>query len=290
MGLLPTENLSLQIPEYNKLSEDIFMEFTLFCITHNKDLSVLALAAGAPLRSVSWCRDWRNVNVRRREVALFSSPKQRGQQYSASSTKPPVFQANLERRVLSLQGYKIDTIVHTGGFVHVPENGRFRWYSSLRDWKKIINGRWAQHASTKLRFNRAITAERWTEEPLEWMQRVPRDIDHFLTAKEKKYMDVLRDTCNNRRFFLSATGRFGSGPVLLKKGDTVAVLFGGGTPFILRRIWAIRRHVSDVENNALDIYHRLIGEAYVDGLMRYEGNMEDDINHGKITPEWFHLK
>jgi hypothetical protein len=38
------------------------------------------------------------------------------------------------------------------------------------------------------------------------------------------------------------------------------------------------------------MYYRLVGEAYVDGLMYYEGSMEEDIKSAKIVPEWFHLQ
>jgi hypothetical protein len=92
----------------------------------------------------------------------------------------------------------------------------------------------------------------------------------------------------NRRFFVTKSGKFGMGPWNMKKNDIVAVLFGGKMPFVLRRCAAPRgnRKLPDYKPRE---YYKVIGEAYVDGLMYYEASMEDDIASGKVVPQWFHL-
>jgi hypothetical protein len=55
-----------------------------------------------------------------------------------------------------------------------------------------------------------------------------------------------------RRVFVTSDGTIGLGPVALQPGDIVTILFGGFTPFVLRRV---------------DDYYVLIGECYVHGQM-----------------------
>ncbi|KAF3042591.1 hypothetical protein E8E11_004909 [Didymella keratinophila] len=61
--------------------------------------------------------------------------------------------------------------------------------------------------------------------------------------------------CIRRRFFVTATGRIGLGPRVMQPDDLVTVLWGGDTPFILRRA---------------DTSLLLLGPAYVHGVMDEE--------------------
>ncbi|KAK5733892.1 hypothetical protein LTR17_009299 [Elasticomyces elasticus] len=60
----------------------------------------------------------------------------------------------------------------------------------------------------------------------------------------------------HRRFLLTSHGRPGMGPRVTKPGDVVAILHRASRPYILRPL-----------NNG---QYQLVGEAYVDGLMRDE--------------------
>ncbi len=57
----------------------------------------------------------------------------------------------------------------------------------------------------------------------------------------------------------------GMGPLHLREGDSVCILYGGCTPYVLRDIG--------------DGYHRFIGETYVHGILR--GEMMKDVEEGK---------
>ena len=70
-----------------------------------------------------------------------------------------------------------------------------------------------------------------------------------------QYQIAVETACNIRRCFITMDGRVGIGSTSLKKGDTIVVLFGGGTPYILRR-WKTE--------------WLFIGECYVSGLMQGE--------------------
>jgi hypothetical protein len=63
-----------------------------------------------------------------------------------------------------------------------------------------------------------------------------------------------------RRFFITRNGYFGLGPKAAREGDRVVVLLGVDVPFVLRK---------------LDRIHRVVGEAYVHGIM-----------HGEAVEQW----
>lgn len=124
LGLLLPDNPSLQALEYDKTPGNVFMTFTLSCFTYNKNLTILALAAGAAIRDVSWCRDWRltsHSNCRPFEAVSFSRVEKRDQKYSAFGTKIQGNQADLAHGLLLLQGYEVDTIEKVGIRRHVKE-------------------------------------------------------------------------------------------------------------------------------------------------------------------------
>jgi len=74
----------------------------------------------------------------------------------------------------------------------------------------------------------------------------------------------------NRRVFLTREGHLGLGPMVMREGDEVVVLFRGRMPYVLRRGGA--RH------------HVFIGDAYVedDGIMH--GRVTESVKHGRGGP------
>lgn len=74
--------------------------------------------------------------------------------------------------------------------------------------------------------------------------------------------------CSERRFFVTADGRFGLGPRGLTKGDIVTVLYGGALPFALRSVSKER--------------YRYVGACYISGIMngeamrKHKADREDD--------------
>ncbi|KAF7925774.1 uncharacterized protein EAE98_006999 [Botrytis deweyae] len=76
-----------------------------------------------------------------------------------------------------------------------------------------------------------------------------------------------------RRFFRTKTGYIGVGPSGMKEGDQVCVLFGGKTPFILRR----KDPEAKVHNKSVEEWI-FVGDAYVQGIMNGEAikSMENE--------------
>ena len=75
---------------------------------------------------------------------------------------------------------------------------------------------------------------------------------------QSSYLDLMKDTMRGRRLFKTQSGYFGIGPGDVKAGDVVSVLYGGRTPFILRR----RDRV-----HSEPLFCELIGDSYVYGMM-----------------------
>lgn len=70
----------------------------------------------------------------------------------------------------------------------------------------------------------------------------------------------------------------------VRKGDKGYILSGGKTPFILRSCGPPRGDMTG------RIFHTVIAEAFVNGLMYSQGSLQTDSEEGKVGPEWYHLR
>jgi len=102
----------------------------------------------------------------------------------------------------------------------------------------------------------------------EELQRVRTKIETLITEQDMPgsgdiaqdtlvscYMAAARTYASKRRFYTTRDGRIGLGPADLQEGDTVAILYGGKWPFVLR----------PKGDHCL-----VIGPCYVHGLMQGE--------------------
>ncbi|KAL8717803.1 MAG: hypothetical protein Q9225_004989 [Loekoesia sp. 1 TL-2023] len=85
-----------------------------------------------------------------------------------------------------------------------------------------------------------------------------------LQVYARTYITNQRRALQNRRFFLTSKGYYGVGHRSLEVGDVCVVLRGANMPFILREAPA-QGQTGEVSN-----CYRLIGESYVQGIMRGE--------------------
>lgn len=88
----------------------------------------------------------------------------------------------------------------------------------------------------------------------------------------RRYLDLTIMRCHLKRCFITQDGQPGVGSSSMRKGDTIVVLFGGGTPYILRRRksqWLF------------------IGDCYVDGLMK--GQAIDKWRAGELQEQCFEI-
>lgn len=116
---------------------------------------------------------------------------------------------------------------------------------------------------------------------------------------------LLRIICTGRRLITTVDGKFGLRHAKAREGDLVCVLLGADVPYILRSsnhesgstifhsepcrfsfVCNWRKHL----RCCLPALHLLIGQAYVDGSMFYDGDVAADIESGVIELEQFGLE
>ncbi|KAJ9609429.1 hypothetical protein H2200_005756 [Cladophialophora chaetospira] len=106
-----------------------------------------------------------------------------------------------------------------------------------------------------------------------------------LHGDASRFSEMAQRVCRSRRLFLTANGYIGLGPDVVREGDTVSILGGGDTPFLLRRssdenvgepprkrltsFLTSSKQSQESEEPGTDHY-RLVGECYVEGMMKGE--------------------
>ncbi|KAI1131092.1 heterokaryon incompatibility protein-domain-containing protein [Nemania abortiva] len=91
-----------------------------------------------------------------------------------------------------------------------------------------------------------------------------------LDTDDRSFLTLSRTVLQSQTFFMTSDGLYGIGTSKVRVGDVYCVLFGGSTPFILRKCTE-------------PSYYKLIGASYVHGIMRGESVRE--WKHGNLTKE-----
>lgn len=87
------------------------------------------------------------------------------------------------------------------------------------------------------------------------------------------YIRRIHGACAHRALFVTRKGYIGLGPWNAREGDQVAILYGGQTPYLLRK-------------SAVTGYNTLVGEAYVYGIMAGEALIGEFAESG---PQQLHI-
>lgn len=114
--------------------------------------------------------------------------------------------------MLSLQGYEVHTIERIGGFYHQVGPQDIDWSVALRAWECVAGGLLNEDPELREAFNRTITSDCLSIEPLDWRKRIVARPKRPWTDEEIEYKKAVDDACINRRFFVTKNGRFGLGP------------------------------------------------------------------------------
>jgi hypothetical protein len=85
--------------------------------------------------------------------------------------------------------------------------------------------------------------------------------NRVLGENAARFHTAARFACNGRKLIFTYKGYIGIGPAASQTGDTVCVLAGGATPFLLRR---------DPHSQPSKRRFVLVGETYIHGIMRGE--------------------
>ncbi|KAF4626151.1 hypothetical protein G7Y89_g12010 [Cudoniella acicularis] len=92
--------------------------------------------------------------------------------------------------------------------------------------------------------------------------------------------NIIASCTAGRRFFITKKGYFGIGPAGIVVGDRVCILFGGKTPFILRKT------LKQSEMNS-DMDFEYVGDTYIHGLMG--GEAVKLMESGELSSQAFTL-
>ncbi|KAI1178857.1 heterokaryon incompatibility protein-domain-containing protein [Nemania sp. FL0916] len=290
LGLLPPGCSTMVSPDYNKSPEQVYFDLTLASLVENKSFSVIALAPGSALQGVSWCRDWRIPNdglgLNPMEYfSMYSSPLMKD--YCTTGKSEPQVEANLSQRVLKAKGFDLDVVIKRGGCITRIGNHHGRhWGYLLQGWERVAGGPWSSSETESLilsdSFTRTIVADRWSGDIVDWKREIEA-LDSEILPNEDTFPMAITRAGINRRFFVTQSGRFGLGPWNLQVGDALVAFLGSTVPFLLRQDDGsnTKRPTSGTRDEFRKERWRVVGEAYCDGLMYYEGDIDKDIHNNK---------
>ncbi|KFA68692.1 hypothetical protein S40285_02660 [Stachybotrys chlorohalonatus IBT 40285] len=242
----------------------------------------------------SWVPDWRVMPLH-----IIGSPET---PHRAAGSTTPRLTIDKHRKELHIVGVRVDAIAR----VSLPFHGfsfQFRPASKRRVtleavWQRVcgqrafsldnkyVTGEPALYALLQTLTNaciggdrsdgyRAVSAAQWLANGAAFLVRTRRRSDDLcdeireLAQRGDPYRWSHEATlvARHRSFAVTAAGYFVIGPAAVEAGDVVVVLYGGRTPFVLRR----------TEDGEAWV---LVGECYVHGLMNGEGlssEAEDEV-------------
>lgn len=269
----------------------------------------MALAPGATLNGVSWSRDWRILNdgfgfAPVECFSMYDLPPMRS--YCTTGNSEPCIEAELSQRTLKVKGFELDVVAKGGETTfNLGSRQKHRWIYILLDWERVAGGPWSsssdEHLALSDSFNRTIVADRWAEGIVDWRAE-SEALDSSFLPEEENYVKAVGCAGINRRFFVTRKGRFGLGPWNLKVGDVVVAVLGSTVPLVLRRDDGVKINRWERWMNGFKLYQypkelgresgtreesknefwKVVGEAYCDGFMYYEGDIGKDIHDGKV--------
>jgi hypothetical protein len=261
----------------------VYTKVVLYFLRTYQRLPTLALAAGleghrARAQHIhqypelpSWVPNWSDCSVSNSEHTKgFSWLQYSGTgdatilgfpaHSNTSADLPAVVLDSGHEAILRLKGLVADSVV---GVVDFDETNRDTERASmLRAWRMFVLGRKAAECVTS--FVDASTAEQHGLSGRSAAQIQKDGAAYLLDADPgvealavggDSYASLARNFCHNRSFVVTECGCVGIGPVGTQPGDDVAVIFGGGVPYVIRECGE---------------RFQFVGEAYVSGLMSGE--------------------
>lgn len=287
-------------PDYSSSVDTVFRQVTESLIKQESSLALLSTVEDASLRVTLNLPSWVPDYAVWQEVTILGMPDNPHKYYAGGDEPPCLYDSDLNTShdVLSLAGYEMDSVIGIGMCfdpTSVEDGGPgvlMSWFQLIatlpksyvdggsRDeatWRTFIgnvggmthpaHANYARHFLAYLHrclkdendlraaigiLNAATSTGAWQETGMAG--------DLHLYATSFVYIAGLR------RLFVTRNGYIGLGAKSLQTGDKVFVFPGGLVPFVLRM--------------STEGYYRLVGEAYVHGIMRGEALKNPS---GKLT-------
>ena len=312
-GLLKSTASGIPKNAYQMKAPELFARFAAYWVEKTDSQAVIALAENRAIPGKSWVLDWVamtsgewrehdplafieaffNSDHALQEVTidfwngdlLDSVSARTGRKYSAVQNMPArIREGKPGWNTVYLAGWQSDVVKHHGDlFDRVEDAAR-----TMRGWEKLAGGPWTCDTdSDRVKFIRTLVADAaqpilsqsWPELFQKWLPALIHPERHpgaQATSDERirGLVQLIWACCHNRRFFITEHGRFGLGPTDTRRRDCVCMILGADVPFILRELWT-------------KYYFK--GQAYVDGLMDYQGDLVKDMQNNSLEIREFQI-
>ncbi|KAF2717438.1 HET-domain-containing protein [Polychaeton citri CBS 116435] len=266
-------------PDYRKDIADVFADFTRWWIEENNSLQILSsvhLSPGRTWQALGHSMDSAH-SLERPSWSLWHDGKsnwargtlmfgQRYNEYDASKGLPPAIFQSENSRELGLRGLVIGRIEDIRSFPYFTyrENNDlqseiFKAYETLFEPTNI-------HAT-------------WTSATRQDILQTELDRLHLRdhrNAHEQCADKTGSVECHPDCHFTLDDGSRGLCPPGARNGDTVAILFGGSVPYILRKC--------QPEEHSVNTAFRMVGECFLNGFMKGQAINQLQSRGGPYVP------
>lgn len=281
--------------DYEKPAETVFLNINRHLIAnHPQGMSLIRHASNQPrhVKLPSWCPDWNSREYLTSLLDIYKTGKT-----EALSEERNLWPSPRSVIQLHMRGCRVDEVACAVGPPDLPseeERDVQLWYDDAdasakekratqilawdTDCYNVTKAHYNLRAGETMRnvYHRTLIGDQlygscclkldasighstfstymsspWTEAYPKWND-IPDGRDRALCVE---YLDAFARLCTGRSFFATKGGRIGVGPRGTRQGDSVVILPNATVPFILRQM-----------EDDLKV-HRLVGEAYVHGLM-----------------------
>ncbi|KAL1631234.1 hypothetical protein SLS56_004482 [Neofusicoccum ribis] len=298
--------------DYTKEKAEVFVEATKWIIGHEKTLDIfgqIGAPEGRDSDLPSWVPDYGSVSDSHDPVIELCIPqaKHRASGGTSPSTWWPLAQ---HPNTLQTTSYHLDTLVSTVDVPTVHRTEQILWFSRLASslgpqyvtgetvldafWRTCVTDEMAlceQPAPTSylkaLGVHARVAASNIADADGEMFQSLSNQVLDELTSQyftcanlsdKKKAREVVTEVilhfgsrAHNRKLFVTSAGYLCLVAASAIVGDEVHVIAGAKVPFILRRE---EKGFVETHCGGLGLY-KLIGEAYVHGMMKGEALQRD---------------
>ena len=299
---IPTQNSALEDgsifvePNYTLNVRDVYIRLARKIMEQDEILSILACVMpdgssypervqdfGLPSWVPNWTVYWAAVPI----MGFYNSTK-----HTASGPVRLEIIENDDSKVLLARGLELDLVsqvlpvLEDGDYGSVPERIRLcidaylNHGSSLQQLSKTFTAGYTgsnilieddiSHLADFAAFLRRLDPA--------WTYTVNDILESDLSGHKgdaEHYQAALYNYCTCRRLFFTSHGKLGLGPAAMAEGDTICILFGGQTPFVLRH-----------EIN----HYILIGACYIADIMKGEAITEWQSGSATIVEKVFELR
>lgn len=268
LGISSDAQMAAVRPDYSKPLDQLLLQVAEYYFSHegpNAFWFCALLESHEASPYPSWVPDWTSRRVFR--PLNWHPPKTEQRLYSASGFTHD-FDYHIQARSLLTAGCRIDIVRDVGGIgwmQQAPEAAPFQY---LEAYTSFI----AQHSEHVEHLSdfiwRVPIADQSRQRYPSCRTRAPNHLRHafvelcahsasgmarMLTHEATAYYNIMQEVDFGRKPFVTEAGRVGLGPETTRAGDVVFVILGVDVPMVLREVSVGR--------------HRVVGEAYVHGVM-----------------------